>query len=274
MNIREWITLAESRLESAGVIAARLEAQVLASHVLGVERSWLFAHPEKDIDESLGEEALRRRIAGEPLAYILGYREFFGRQFGVDPSVLIPRHETEVLVEATLSHQSTYASVLDLGTGSGVIAITLKLERPSWRLTAVDLSPEALVVASANARFHRAEVRILLSDGFEALLGESFDMIVSNPPYVWKDEPLPLEVAGFEPACALFAEDSGLAFFTRLAAEAADYLSDGGALLVEVGHTQSAAVLELFQSSGWRSTEIRRDFAGVERVLKFEPVIL
>ena len=246
---------------------------MLAAHVLRVDRSWLLAHPDHEFPELAGEALLQRREAREPLAYLTGYREFRGREFGVDASVLIPRHETEELVEAALAGGSWVlgreSRVLDLGTGSGIIAVTLKLERPDWDVTAVDVSPEALATASANARFHGANVRFVLSDGFEGLLGESFDLIVSNPPYIGDDEELPPEVREHEPSTALFSGPTGLEFYARLANEAAAHLEDGGLILLEVGHRQAAEVRAIFEGAGWQHETTRRDLSGIERVVGF-----
>jgi release factor glutamine methyltransferase len=281
MRLDEWLRHATTRLDLAGVDSPRLEAQVLAAHVLRVDRSWLIAHPGHDFPEAAGEALLQRREAHEPLAYLTGYREFRGREFGVDPSVLIPRHETEELVEAALDLSSRpplqdnplgegeCKSVLDLGTGSGILAVTLKLERPDWEVTAVDISPEALATASANARFHGANVRFVLSDGFAALLGESFDLIVSNPPYIGNDEELSAEVRDHEPAGALFSGPTGLEFYERLAREAPAHLEDSGLILLEVGHTQASIVRALFEGEGWKHETTRRDLSGVERVVAF-----
>ncbi len=267
MRLDEWLRNATTRLDLAGIDSPRLEAQVLAAHVLRVDRAWLLAHPDHEFPELAGEGLLQRREAREPLAYLTGYREFRGREFGVDPSVLIPRHETEELVEAAL--EASGGAVLDLGTGSGILAVTLKLERPAWDVTAVDVSPEALATASANARFHGANVRFVLSDGFAALLGESFDLIVSNPPYIGVDEELPPEVRDHEPHAALFSGTTGLEFYARLANEAPAHLEDGGLILLEVGHRQAAEVRSLFEGAGWRHESTRRDLSGVERVLGF-----
>src|ERR1044072_4019884 len=181
---------ARERLEAAGIESPALEAQLLAGHVLLVDRTYVLTHPEEEFPELAGETLLQRREGQEPLAYILGEREFFGRRFRVGPGVLIPRQETETLVEAAME-QSDVQSVLDVGTGSGCIAITLKLERPEWEVTAVDISERALDIASDNAKLLGADVRYLLSDGFASLLGESFDLIVTNPPYVGLHEALP-----------------------------------------------------------------------------------
>jgi release factor glutamine methyltransferase len=270
MELRDWLRFAEERLTRANFESPKTEAWMLAAHVLRVDRSWLLAHPETEFNDLAGETLLQRREAGEPLAYILGWREFYGRRFGVDRSVLIPRHETEVLIDAALSlDQTAIGEVLDVGVGSGVLAITLKLERPNWNVTGVDLSPEALATASANARFLKAQVRLINSDRFQALLGESFDLIVSNPPYIGRDETLPAEIAEFEPALALFAEEGGLAFYRQLAREAIACLNDDGLLLMEVGDRQSAAVRQIFLDAGWTPAGVWKDLLGTERVLGF-----
>jgi len=270
MRLDDWLRQATTRLDLAGIDSPRLEAQVLAAHVLRVDRSWLLAHPEHEFPEVAGEGLLQRRESREPLAYLTGYREFRGREFGVDPSVLIPRHETEELVEAALEQiVPPDAKCLDLGTGSGILAVTLKLERPAWNVTAVDISAEALGTASANARFHNAAVRFVHSDGFNALLGESFDLIVSNPPYIGDEEELPIEVRHHEPASALFSGPTGLEFYARLANEAPSHLEDGGLILLEVGHTQAGEVRALFEAAGWQHETTRRDLSGIERVVVF-----
>jgi release factor glutamine methyltransferase len=278
MMVRDWIGAAASRLTSLEVESPTLEAQMLAAHVLRVDRTWLFAHPEADFPTLAGDALLERRATGEPLAYILGWREFYGRKFGVDRSVLIPRQETETLIEAALGYFDRQVNpvdvleptVLDLGTGSGILAITLKIERPDWHVTGSDLSSEALSTASANAKFHHADVKFVLGDGFEGLLGESFDLIVSNPPYVGREEALPTEVARFEPEMALYADSGGLAFYEMLSDKAFNYLTDGGVLFLEVGYRQAAPVTDLFIKKGWRRVEEVRDLSGVLRVLAFQ----
>lgn len=268
MTVGEWVRLAELRLSISGVESARLEAQVLAGHVLRVDRSWLLAHPEHEFPELAGEQVLQRRETHEPLAYILGYREFYGREFGVDPQVLIPRQETEILVETALKYgDAPVTTVLDMGTGSGVLAVTLKLEQPEWNITAVDVSADALAVASANARFHNASVRFVLSDGFEGLLGECFDLIVSNPPYIAESDPLPPEVANHEPAAALWPGPTGFEFYERLCKQAPAHLDEGGVLAMEVGHTQAERVAEMFVEAGWRIEDTVNDLSGVARVV-------
>ncbi|MDD3528302.1 MAG: peptide chain release factor N(5)-glutamine methyltransferase, partial [Gallionellaceae bacterium] len=167
--------------------AARLETRVLAAAALGVEPVWLIAHDTDRLDagrQAALDTLFDRRLAGEPVAYIVGEREFYGRPFRVGPATLIPRPETEHLVEAALARGPAQARVLDIGTGSGSIAITLKLERPDWSVCAVDLSDAALAVARGNAERLDAAIEWLASDLFDALAGRVFDLIVSNPPYV------------------------------------------------------------------------------------------
>lgn len=269
MRLDDWLRQAESRLGQCGISSPRLEAQMLARHVLRVDRCWLLTHPEHEFNELAGETLLQRREAQEPLAYILGHREFFGRSFHVSPAVLIPRHETEVLIETALAHGRKDANVLDIGTGSGCIAITLERERPDWTVTAVDISPAALSVARRNAEDLGSDVRFLHSDGFTELLGESFDLIVSNPPYIGRGEPLDTEVVDHEPHLALFSGDTGLEFYQRLSVEAPAYLSDGGLLMLEVGYRQAKEVRDLFESAGWEHVETVEDLDRTPRVVMF-----
>lgn len=265
MQLEEWLKHATARL--AQFDSPKLEAQLLAAHILRVDRSFLLAHPEDDFPDLAGEALLQRRENDEPLAYILGAREFYGRPFRVTPAVLIPRQETEVLVEAALAAENVQ-TVLDIGTGSGCIAITLKLERPAWGVKAVDISPEALEIARENAESLGAEVDFFQSDLFENVLGESFDLIVSNPPYVGVEEELSREVRDFEPSRALFAADHGLSIYRQIAEKAADHLDDGGALLIEVGYQHADVVTSLLQDKGWQVESPILDLSGIPRVIR------
>jgi release factor glutamine methyltransferase len=266
MKLSEWLREAEHRLSSAGVESAKLEAGILAAHVLRVDRSWLFAHPEHDFNELAGEHVLLRRESREPLAYILGWREFYGRRFEVSPDVLIPRQDTETLVEAALERAGPDASVVDIGTGSGCIAITLKLERPELNVTAVDISGLALEVAKRNADLLDAKVEFVLSDRFENLEGQVFDMIVTNPPYIGLSEPLMPEVGDHEPALALYGGETGDEFLHLLAREAKPHLRDGGVLLTEVGHQQMSRTIQIFVDAGWSHESTLQDLSGIDRV--------
>lgn len=266
-TVREWIQAAKARLVAAGIESADLEAQLLAAHVLLVDRPWLIAHSGEPFPSLAGESVLAARLSGKPLAYILGWREFFGRRFAVRPGVLIPRQETEVLVETALSLVSGFRPrVLDLGTGSGCIAVSLKLSRPDWDVVASDVSCEALEVAQQNALDLGAVAEFVESDLFAGLRGE-FDAIVTNPPYIGFDEPLADEVARFEPRLALFGGATGLDIYERLSREAWSFLKPGGLVLMEVGHQQAQVVGDLFSSSGWGVREPIMDLSGVARVI-------
>ena len=265
MQLQQWLNQASSRLSAAGISAFRLESQVIAAHALLVDRTFVLTHPDHEVNELAFERLLQRRENGEPLAYILGYREFFSRRFRVDPSVLIPRQETEVLVETALEFPKEKCRVLDIGTGSGCIAITLKLERPDWEVWATDISSSALQVARENAETLGADITFRHSDLLAQLEGETFDLIVSNPPYIGRDEPLPKEVKEFEPPSALFADDNGLAIYRQLAAQAPSHLHVGGQVILEIGQEQGNEVSRLFHGS-----TVIKDLDGNDRVVKCE----
>lgn len=250
--------------------AARLETRVLAAAALGVEPVWLIAHDTDRLDagrQAALDTLFDRRLAGEPVAYIVGEREFYGRPFRVGPATLIPRPETEHLVEAALARGPAQAQVLDIGTGSGSIAITLKLERPDWSVCAVDLSDAALAVARGNAERLDAAIEWLASDLFDALAGRVFDLIVSNPPYVPEADPHLTEGdVRFEPRTALAAGADGLDAIRAIVAQAPAHLADGGWLLLEHGYDQGEAVPALLRGAGYAEVFMERDLAGLARV--------
>lgn len=262
MRLSEWLSNATNRLSSCGVASPKLESQVLASHAMLVDRTWILTHPEHEVNQLALENLLQRRELGEPLAYILGYREFFSRRFRVDSNVLIPRQETEVLVETALELTDKKLKVLDIGTGSGCIAITLKLERPTWEVWATDISSSALQIARENAETLGADIIFRHSDLLDQLEGERFDLIVSNPPYIGREEAIPSEVRDFEPDSALFADDHGLAIYERLAETAKNHLVSGGTIIMEIGQNQGLAVSGLFPGSS-----IIKDLSGNDRVV-------
>jgi release factor glutamine methyltransferase len=252
---------------------ARLEAQILMAHSLGVERAWLVAHDRDALSEPQAnaiEALVRRREGGEPVAYILGEREFHGRLFKVSPDVLIPRPDTELLVEAALARlpADRPARVLDLGTGSGCVAVTLALERPRAQVLAVDVSPAALSVARENARrLGAANVACVLSDWYAAVGVKKFDMIVSNPPYVAvADAHLAQGDLRFEPRHALSSGEDGLDAIRLIVAGARPHLAPGCWLLFEHGWKQGPACLALLAGSGMEETQTWRDLSGIERV--------
>lgn len=267
MTVGEWIRTAQVTLAEAGVAESRLEAYLLAGYALGVDRAGILARPEAPFPIEAGEGLLERRRRREPLAYILGSREFYGRRFQVTPDVLIPRQETETLVDTAMAVGGT--SVLDLGTGSGCLAITLKLERPDWRVVGSDLSLNALRVAARNRDDLGAELSLVNANGVEGFSDSSFDLIVTNPPYIGTDETLMPEVADWEPAGALYSGGQGLDFYRYLSEQASRILTEGGALLTELGHKQSHDVRAIFESGGWEILGSWPDLSGTERVLGF-----
>jgi len=251
---------------------ARLEARVLAAFAWNVSPAWLIAHdtdPLSDAHVAAFETLLTRRLEGVPIAYIVGAREFYGRPFLVSADVLIPRPDTELLVERALARipSDQAVDVLDLGTGSGCIAITLALERPLARVTAADRSAAALAIARRNADILNARVEFLSSDWFAALAGRRFDLIVSNPPYVAAADPhLARGDVRFEPLTALAGGHDGLDDLRRLIRAAFAHLKPGGSLLLEHGYDQADAVVELLRQHGFEQTCTLRDLAGLDRV--------
>jgi len=251
---------------------ARLEARVLAAFAWNVPPAWLIAHDTDALGEmqtARFEALLQRRLAGEPVAYLTGTREFYGRPFQVSPDVLIPRPDTELLVELALARipPDQAMEVLDLGTGSGCIAITLALERPLAHVTAVDRSTAALAISQRNAETLGARVEFLTSDWFAALADRRFDLIVSNPPYIAAADPhLACGDVRFEPLTALAAGHDGLADLRRLTAAACAHLKPGGALLLEHGYDQADAVQALLRINGIRHPQSWADLAGILRV--------
>lgn len=249
---------------------ARIEAHSLAGHALGVNRAWLIAHDRDEIapeTQARIEALIARRAAGEPVAYLVGEREFYGRAFRVGPGVLIPRPETEHLVEAALQRAPQNARVLDIGVGSGCIAITLKLERPDLQVAAVDVSAEALQIARANTAELKAEVEFIESDLFSALDGRQFELIVSNPPYIPEtDAHLSQGDLRFEPQNALASGLDGLDAIRLIVDQAKRHLAPGGWLLFEHGYDQGEAVQVLLKTAGYAEVFLEQDLAGQPRV--------
>ena len=248
------------------------DAEILLCHCLGKTRSWLYAWPESVLtaDQLASFEALlSRRRDGEPVAYLTGRREFWSLDLKVDNSTLIPRPETETLVEWALSLSlPADARVLDLGTGTGAIALALASERPGWRLSGLDISAEAVALATANARENGLErVSFTASNWFAAVSGQQFHLLVSNPPYIEANDPhLRQGDVRFEPATALVSGEDGLADIRQLIASAPGYLVDGGWLLLEHGYDQGAAVGALLQGRGFSEVASQSDLAGHSRI--------
>ena len=265
-------TIAAS-LASAQTAIGRSEARVLLREVLQHDDAYLLAHGDDALTAAQAQQydvLVARRSAGEPVAYITGRREFYGRDFAVTPAVLIPRHETELLVELALERLSaaTTCRVLDLGAGSGCIGITIAAERPRVRVTLVDASIAALEVACVNAaRWALTNTTMLHSDWYAAVAGERFDLIVANPPYVADDDAhLQQGDLRFEPQSALVGGTDGLDDIRRIIAGAPAQLTPGGWLLFEHGHDQAAACAQLLAQAGFQDVITAPDLAGIARV--------
>jgi release factor glutamine methyltransferase len=247
------------------------EARLFLTHLLGRSAAWLEAHRDEPLTPADAEKfaaLVARRAAGEPVAYLFGVREFYGRDFAVTPDVLIPRPETELLVDIAREKVGAGGTVniLDLGTGSGCLAVTLALELPRARVTAVDVAPEALEVARGNAARLGAQVAFVVSDWFAALPAVRYDLIVANPPYIAAGDPhLAQGDLRFEPAGALTDHADGLAAIRRIVAAAPGWLVPGGWLFFEHGYDQAAAVRVLLETTGFAAIEQYRDLAGIVR---------
>ncbi len=268
MKLAEFIADWTLKFEQAGISEPRLDAQLIVGFALNKSRSWVLANPEFCIEPETINPLLLRRFHREPLPYITGTRAFFGRDFVVNRDVLIPRQETETVVELCLRQAAK--SVLDLGTGSGCIGITIQLENPDLRVTISDLSDPALEIAKQNARALGAKLTIVQSDLFENLGGQRFDLIVSNPPYIDLDCKLQSEIVDYEPHIALFAKNRGLHVYEQIAMQSPAHLNPAGAVVVEFGDHMAEDVRKLFSEHGFSRRESMSDLGGMERAAAFE----
>ena len=276
-------------LKGSGVENPGLEAELLISEALGVKVIDIYAHPEKEIEGekvSRFKELLLRRARWEPIAYILGEKEFYSRAVFVTPDVLIPRPETEVLVEEAISllkdKENRVTStpdpetffILDVGTGSGCIAVTLaaEVENVNVKVLATDISLEALSVAKENAKRHGVSNKVffILSGSFDCFRERTFDLLISNPPYVSRAEfsALPPDVRNYEPKAALIAEEDGLSHLKKIVFESKRVLREEGSCMVEIGWGQSNKVIEIFEEAGFCEVAVVKDFSGIERIVK------
>ncbi|HHU77578.1 MAG TPA: peptide chain release factor N(5)-glutamine methyltransferase [Clostridiales bacterium] len=283
-SLKDALTAGQQLLHRQGKESARLECEMLLSHILGWERHQLYLRGDELLSAgqlNAFESMLQRRLKGEPVQYILETKEFMGLSFKVDRRVLIPRWETELLVEYVLSaaeKREEPLSILDLGTGSGVLAVSLAVYLPKAELTAIDIREEALQVAAENAKNYNVSDRVafLSGDLFTPLDGTGvhacFDIIVSNPPYIPTEEIQGLmpEVREYEPVSALDGGRDGLDFYRRIAQQAWKYLKEDGFIALEIGYNQGMSVQKLFlETEAYKRGEIHKDLAGRDRLAVF-----
>ncbi len=274
-TIKRVLTWSTDFLGNHGSDSPRLDAELLLAHACGCQRIQLYTNYDRvltDDQRARMRELVRRRAQAEPVAYLVGYREFFGLDFEVGPAVLIPRPDTETLVRAALEvlKQLPAPTVIDIGTGSGCIAVALAVNSQAT-VTAVDISAEALEVAKKNAERHKVADRIefTCSDLFAAVPETTVDLIVSNPPYITETEHpgLQKDVRDHEPIQALVAGKDGLDVVRRLIQDARSYLRDGGHLMLEIDGSQAQVVADLLSSAGYGKVQIQKDLCGIQRVV-------
>jgi release factor glutamine methyltransferase len=276
-SVRRVLSWAAEDLKRRGNDSARLDVELLLGRVIGIDRIGLILQSERPLapgELAAFRELFKRRRAGEPIAYLLGEREFYGISLRVDARVLVPRPDSERLVEVALERtraRSMLGHALDLCTGSGCIAIAFARQRPTWQVTASDISAEALAVATDNA--HRTgairNLRLVRGSLFAPVAEQRFDLISANPPYIAAAEiaTLPVDVRDFEPRLALDGGADGLELVREIALQAPKYLTPGGLLALEIGAAQGAATLAIFRAHGYREVELARDLGGRERVV-------
>lgn len=275
-TVKRVLDLSIGYLRDKGSDSPRLDAEILLAHSCGWKRIQLYTNYDQRLTDSQRgrmRDLVRRRALAEPVAYLVGYREFFSLNFDVNPAVLIPRPDTETLVRVALDalKERSAPTALDIGTGSGCIAIAIATNFPGVTLTATDISADALQTATANAEKHKVTERIafLQSDVFESVPGTKFDIIVSNPPYIREDElaGLDADVRDHEPVHALVGGADGLDVVRRIIKGAPEYLTPDGCLMFEVDGQQAETVREFMSSSGFTDTAIEKDLSGIPRVV-------
>ena len=272
MTYREAVEFGTKSLTDAGVPDAALDAWYLLQMVCRIERSYYYVHGEEDITQDAQKEyeiAVQKRAEHIPLQYIIGEQEFMGLRFKVNSNVLIPRQDTETLVEQVLKIVKPGMKVLDLCTGSGCVLISVLKNAPELTGMGSDISKTALLVAKENAKLHEVDAEWVRSDLFDNIT-ETFDVIMANPPYIPTGEILSLmpEVRDFEPESALDGGADGLDFYRKIAGQVKDYLNPGGYVYMEIGYDQGEAVSELMRNAGFTEVEVIKDLARNDRVVK------
>ncbi|RZA24487.1 MAG: peptide chain release factor N(5)-glutamine methyltransferase [Proteobacteria bacterium] len=278
-TIKDVLTWSIGFLQKSGSESPRLDAEVLLAESLSCRRLDLYLTYDKPLEvteRNRYKDLIRRRAQGEPVAYITGKRDFFGLTLNVSPKTLIPRPDTETLVEAVLDKtaKDSLLRVLDIGTGTGCIALALKNERKGWDVSGWDISPEALLIAESNALKHELNVPFFAVDALNPstwafAARQKFDVIVSNPPYICESEVADMNASAlkFEPRSALFADDNGLQFYALFAQKLPDLLSENGKVFLEIGFRQRDAVCSLLEEAGWREVRSLKDLSGHDRVV-------
>jgi len=271
MNVKQAVESATAQLLQCSD-SANLDARIIACLACGIEQTTLITQPELLLNpeqQKSFDAYLSRRVKGEPIAYLTGTKEFWSLNFKVNKHVLIPRPETELLVELALELVSKIESprILDLGTGSGAIAVAIAKERPDAKMTATDRSVDAMKIAEQNADTHKVTIRLITSDWFNAIKDKDFNLIICNPPYIGKQDPnLATHVSTYEPEHALISKDDGVYDLRTIISEAKPFLSSAGHLLVEHGFQQAEVVQKIFSAHGYPSIDTHKDLAGLARV--------
>lgn len=271
MNYTEAFLLGMQKLKEAQLEEAQLDARLLLEEVCGTDHNTLLCHGDREVSEAEEEQyrkALEQRAVHVPLQHLLGYQDFMGLRFQVNEHVLIPRQDTEILVEEAMRYLHDGMRILDLCTGSGCILLSLLHYSNDCEGTGVDISKEALQVAALNAELLGIKADFLKSDLYEKVTGK-FDLLVSNPPYI-ESAVIPTlmeEVREYDPYIALDGGEDGLDFYRRIIGGAQDYLKRGGQILMEIGSGQAQAVSELLREAGFKEIDVCRDFAGLDRVV-------
>lgn len=273
-KISEIINWATDLLTSKDIENPKLDSEYIIAHVLGMSRLELNLHQDDDITEDdlvLIQNMISRRQKNEPLQYILGETDFYGLTFKVNEHVLIPRPETELLVEKIIKENPAVEEILEIGTGSGAIAIALAANIKNVKIIAVDISNEALQVAHENAVKNKVNINFCFSDVFENVIGK-YDLIISNPPYISNKEYqyLSSEIREYEPLIALLADDNSLAFYKKILCSAKDYLTENGKIYFEIGYSLSESIKKVAEENGFRNIEIVKDLNDFDRMMVIE----
>ncbi len=269
----DWLT---TQFKKNKITSPKQNAENIISHVLQMSRLDIYLHLEKELSKaqynSISEIATRRK-KHEPLQYILGETEFYGYKFKVSNNVLIPRPETELLVEKIIIKEKNINSILDIGTGSGAIAIALAKNMNKIRIDAIDISESALKIAQQNADSNNVEIRFFLSDIFENVT-DKYDIIISNPPYISQDdyELLPKEIKDHEPKSALQAENNGLHFYKKILQNAKEHLTESGKIYFEIGYGLAGRIIEIAKENGFSNIQVYKDLNGFERIMKINNI--